>query len=265
MTIIQTLSDADFGDNLMSVLANDDFATVGTRLIFDFENPKCWAGGDPAAASLVKNLANWPTVTGGFNSTARPVFLDGAMVFAGAVTNGDAMDIRKSDAIGLPFFPSGDGEFNDTLLIAWIKTAAAPASNAGVVGIGRTSAGYVGMGFLQAPTGAILEQLSSQVVSQAEAGIIQVAAHYAYDLTANTTTVKRFKNGVLVGTAAGSAPDSLIVDGNSKALIGGFAGASNGFNGSIHRVILEHTSISVLDPAELVAKDWDANHVRFGI
>lgn len=264
MTVIHTLSAANFADNLMPVLANDALATVGTRLLFDFGNPKCWPGGNPEQTSKVANLVNVPAVSGSFQAL-RPTFASDALVFSG--DNAGAMKIDKAGATGLPFFPSGDGAFQDTLMICWFKPAARPASNAGVLGIGRSTAGQLGMGLQHHASGNIYEYNTNYLLSIAEPnGVsVQIAVHYAYDVGANTQTIKMYRNGAFVAQVAGSAPASLTQDNNGRAYIGGMAGASNGFNGAIHRVILDHTAEHGLDPALLVARDWADNRARFGL
>jgi len=258
MTVIHTLADADFGDNTMRVLSNDDYANVGTALLLDFSKLKCWAGGAPGPSSQALNLTNKPTIRGAFQPSSQPSFADGAMVFNGAATSTNAMLIQKDAAVGVPFFPNGDGDFADTLMICWFTPTARPASNAGILGMGRTGGTAPAMGFQHHASGNIYEYSMSHLVSVAEPnGVkVQIAAHYQYDEVAGTTTIRLYRNGVFLSQIAGSNPNSLTQDSNSKAFIGGFAGASNGFNGAIHRVVIDQTSVSGLDPDDLVAQDW---------
>lgn len=267
MTVIHTLAGVDFGDNTMPVLANDSFANVGTQLILDFGNAKCWPGGAPLSTSTTSNLANLPAVKGAFKAGSRPTFSGGAMHFAGTVASDDAMVIQKDGAIGLPFFPSGDGDYLDTLLVCWFTPSVRPASNAGVIGIGRSGTNMAAMGFQHHSSGNIYEYNTNQMISADEPnGIaVQIAAHYAYNEMGGTTSIRLYRNGAYIKTISGSNPTLLTQEGNSKAFIGGFAGASNGFNGAIHRCIIDQTSVSGLNPDSLVEKDWSLNHARFGL
>ncbi|MCD1621027.1 hypothetical protein K7H20_23565 [Salipiger manganoxidans] len=265
MALIIPLTGADFDDNSLPVIARDSLARVGSQVIFDFADAACWPGGAPGAADVVASLGPLDIYSGGFLAS-QPGYNTGRMIFGGLSGSADAIQIVKAGASGVPFFPSGDGDYRDLLAIVWVSVTAYPASNAGVWGFGRSGGVYVGPGLQMTASGLLQDKLSGGTtgITLVPGQMTQVALHVEYDEGAGTSQITSYRNGMLVATRSGANPATLIQDANSRAYLGGAAGNTSGLNGAVARFVVEYPSESGLNPEQRVSDDFATHRERLG-
>lgn len=264
MSLILKVTDTTFTDASLPLLQRDGLVDAGTKFLFDFADPYCFAkqaapvNGDPfvnfvsGGASAITNLVGGSTLT-----------------FAGG---GVGFDAEVNEGIDLPAagnLPVGNQGF---VFCTWLKhIAQADSSSFNAVSGYAYQTGSTCQYALAAQNTTNQYRMYTNgqhidVAFPAAGSINQLAA--AMVKVGSNFVARAYMNGVQVGAdivlgaVSGFSLNQVPSVQMANPRIGYMSGYSQGWLGSIYRTWLNDIGATGVDPLTLIQNDWAQNNAR---